>query len=53
MVCRQLNAVAQRMEQVHAAVVHLESQLHLAACMDVGFTIGTAVVLPMLQVRSA
>ena len=39
------------MEQEHAAAVHLDSELHHVACTDVGFTIGTAVVLPMLQVR--
>ena len=41
------------MEQVHAAVVHLDSQLQLVACVDIGFTIGTECVLPMLQVVSA
>ena len=49
----QLKGVEQRIEQVHAAAVHLDSQLHLVACINAGFTIGTAVVLPMLQVSSA
>ena len=41
------------MEQVHAAVVHLDSQLHLTACCNSGITIGTECVLPLLQVESA
>ena len=41
------------MEQVGAAIVHLNSQLQLVVCFDYGFSAGTAVALPMLQVRSA
>ncbi len=53
LMCRQLKDVEKRMEQVHAAVVHLDSQLQLVASVDFGFTLGTAIVLPILQARSA
>lgn len=53
LICRQLKDVEKRMEQVHAAVVHLDSQLQLVASVDFGFTLGTAIVLPILQARSA
>eukprot|EP00891_Asterochloris_glomerata_P006799 jgi/Astpho2/6799/fgenesh1_pg.00103_%23_24_t len=46
---RQLEDGEQLMEQVHAAVVHLDSQLHLVACFDIGFAVGTNSVLPLLQ----
>ena len=50
LLCRRLDDLERRMEQVHAAVVHLDSQMHLMACFNVEITIGTQCVLPMLQV---
>ena len=42
-----------RIEQVHAAIVHLDSELQLVACCDIVFMVGTVKVLPRLQVGSA
>ena len=41
------------MEQVHVAIVHLDSQLQLVACFDIGYIVGTSNVLALLQVGSA
>ena len=53
LVCRQLRDMEQRMEQVQAAIVHLDSELQLVASCDIGFMVGTVNVLPRLQVGSA
>ena len=50
LVCRQLKDLVQRMEQVHVALVHLNSQMHLVACFDLGINVGLECVLPVLQV---
>ena len=41
------------MERMHAAVVHLDSELQLVACRDIGFMVGTVNLLPLLRVVSA